>query len=98
MSLIEEKGSVSREVASAMAEGVRSSAKADFGLAVTGIAGPEGGSEEKPIGLVYMAISDENCTRVSEYRFGGDREAIQSAAAQTALEILRRYLVEMLKK
>lgn len=98
MSLIEEKGAVSREVASAMAEGVRIGAKSDFGLAVTGIAGPEGGSEEKPLGLVYVAVSDENHTRSSEYRFGGDRDAVQSAAAQTALEILRHTLVERLKE
>jgi len=94
VSLIEEKSAVSAEVASAMAEGVRRAAKVDFGLAVTGIAGPEGGSDEKPVGLVYIAFSDDDRTRASEYRFRGEREAIQFTASQMALEILRQQLVE----
>jgi len=99
--LIEEKGAVSREVAIAMAEGVRIGAGVDLGLSVTGIAGPGGGSEEKPVGLVYIALSDAGQTRAWEYRLGGEREAIQAAAAQCALEGLRLYLgdkIEALNK
>ncbi len=86
--LIEEKGAVSREVASAMAEGTRSREGVDFALAVTGIAGPGGGSSEKPIGLVYIALADDQETDVAKYRFEGRRETIQSAATQKALEML----------
>ncbi|MFQ5597487.1 MAG: CinA family protein [Nitrospiria bacterium] len=90
--LINEKGAVSKEVASAMAEGIRVEAGVDIGLAVTGIAGPGGGSRDKPVGLVYISLSDHHQTSNWEYRLRGDRETIQSEAAQTALELLRQYL------
>ncbi len=95
--LIEEKGAVSREVAIAMAESLRKNTGVDIGLAVTGIAGPGGGSEEKPVGLVYIALSDSQQTRSSEHRLRGEREAIQSAAAQCALELLRHTLVDKIE-
>ncbi len=89
--LLEEKGAVSAEVASAMAEGVRLNAGVDLGLAVTGIAGPGGGSARKPVGLVYIALSDGDDTSSSAFQFDGDRESIQSGATQMALERVRQY-------
>src|SRR6201996_982341 len=72
-SVIEANGAVSRQVAVALADGIRAKTLATFGLGITGIAGPGGGSEEKPVGLVYAAISDGEQTDVVERRFGGDR-------------------------
>ena len=91
-SLIEEHGAVSKEVARALAEGIRRNTSATFGLGVTGIAGPGGGSEEKPVGLVYVAVSDGKETEVVERRFGGDRDHIRSWASQQALDLVRRRL------
>jgi len=91
--LLKEKGAVSPEVAVAMAEGIRRKEGVALGLAVTGIAGPDGGSIEKPVGLVYIALADPERSEASRFRFEGEREAIQAEAAQTALEMLRRYLV-----
>ncbi|MFQ5781385.1 MAG: CinA family protein, partial [Nitrospiria bacterium] len=92
-SLLREKGAVSREVASAMAEGIRCGEAVDLGLAVTGIAGPSGGSVQKPVGQVYIALSDSVETRSFPFHFQGDRESIQSEAAQMALETVRQYLL-----
>jgi nicotinamide-nucleotide amidase len=92
-SLIEENGAVSREVAVALAEGIRRKTSATFGLGVTGIAGPGGGTEEKPVGLVYVAVSDGKQTDAVEKRFGGDREAVRSWASQQALDLVRRRLM-----
>jgi len=92
--LIEEKGAVSREVAFAMAEGIRRREGVEYALAVTGIAGPGGDSVTKPIGLVYIALSDGRQTHVLECRFDGDRETIQSKGTTKALE----FLVEKLKE
>lgn len=91
--LLNEKGAVSPEVALAMAEGIRRKEEVAIGLAVTGIAGPDGGSLQKPVGLVYIALSDPQESNVWRFRFEGEREAIQSQAAQMALQTLRRYLV-----
>ncbi len=91
-SLIEANGAVSKEVAVALAEGIRSKASATFGLGITGIAGPGGGSEEKPVGLVYVAVADGKQTDAVERRFGGDREHIRSWASQQALDLVRRRL------
>jgi len=91
--LLNEKGAVSAEVAVAMAEGIRRKEGVALGLAVTGIAGPGGGSIEKPVGLVYIALSDSDRAEASRFRFEGEREAIQSQAARMALETLRRYLI-----
>ena len=84
-------GAVSAQVASAMARGVRRCAGSDLGLAITGIAGPGGGTPRKPVGLVYMAVSDRRGTVVKRYQFHGDRLAIKSQAAQLALDLLRRH-------
>jgi nicotinamide-nucleotide amidase len=90
--VIEANGAVSRQVAVALAEGIRAKTLATFGLGITGIAGPGGGSEEKPVGLVYAAISDGDQTDVVERRFGGDRDHIRSWASQQALDLVRRRL------
>lgn len=92
-SILAEHGAVSREVASALAEGIRRKASATFGVGVTGIAGPSGGTEEKPVGLVYVAVSDGKQTDVVERRFGGERETIRSWASQQALDLVRRRLM-----
>ena len=92
-SLIEEQGAVSREVAGALAEGIRRKASSTFGVGVTGIAGPGGGSEEKPVGLVYVAVSDGKQTDVVEKRFSGDRETVRFWTSQQALDMVRRHLM-----
>jgi len=92
-SIIEEHGAVSSQVAAAMAQGIRRIGRTDYGLAVTGIAGPDGGSPEKPVGTVYIAISSEEGTRFKGLRFGGDRNDIRERTSQAALDILRRELI-----
>jgi len=91
--LIKEHGAVSKEVARDMARGVRHRAKTDFGLAVTGIAGPDGGTEEKPVGLVYIALADDAHTEHKRLKIPGDRELIRWRASQAALDMLRRRLI-----
>ena len=90
--LLEEHGAVSKEVAVALAEGIRRKTSATFGLGVTGIAGPGGGTEEKPVGLVYVAVTDGKQTDVVERRIGGDREHIRAWTSQQALDLVRRRL------
>jgi nicotinamide-nucleotide amidase len=91
--LIARHGAVSAEVAEAMAEGVRRRADTDFGLAVTGIAGPGGGSEEKPVGLVFIALADDAHTEHRKLNLPGDRQLIRWRASQAALDLLRRRLI-----
>jgi len=91
--LIREFGAVSQQVARDMARGVRHRAKTDFGLAVTGIAGPEGGTEEKPVGLVFIALADDAHTEHKRFVLPGDRELIRWRASQAALDMLRRRLI-----
>jgi len=91
--LILKHGAVSSEVAEAMAEGVRHRADTDFGLAVTGIAGPGGGTEEKPVGLVYIALSDDAHTEHRKLMIPGDRNLIRWRSSQAALDLLRRRLI-----
>ncbi len=90
--LIERHGAVSAEVAIALAEGVRHSAASTLGIGITGIAGPGGGSPEKPVGTVHMALADGMVTSERLFRFGGDRARIRHLASQTALDMIRRYL------
>lgn len=87
-----EKGAVSAEVARAMARGARRLAGSDLALAVTGIAGPDGGSPEKPVGTVFIALADASGCVAKEYRFSGDRENIRTITAVTAMDWLRRRL------
>src|SRR3954470_10182669 len=91
--VIERHGAVSAEVAEAMAEGVRRRADTDFGIAVTGIAGPGGGTEEKPVGLVYIALSDDAHTEHRKLMIPGDRHLIRWRSSQAALDLLRRRLI-----
>jgi nicotinamide-nucleotide amidase len=83
-------GAVSAEVAAEMAEGVRRVCETDVGLSVTGIAGPTGGTAEKPVGLVYWAVSHPGGTVVRTKVFQGEREEVQTAAAYAVLDLLRR--------
>ncbi len=91
--LIEQHGAVSEEIARAMAEGVRNRARSTYSLATTGIAGPTGGSEEKPVGTVYVARADENETKVKKLFFPSDRETFKQLVAQVAFEMLRQKLI-----
>jgi nicotinamide-nucleotide amidase len=91
--LIEKHGAVSEEVARAMVEGVRKRAKSTYGLATTGIAGPSGGTEEKPVGTVYVALTDEKETKIRKLFFPTDRETFKQLVAQVAFEMLRRKLI-----
>ena len=86
-------GAVSAHAAGAMAHGIRQVAQADVGLAITGIAGPAGGTAEKPVGLVYFGLADSQRVRTLRCQFFGDRTTIKAQAAQTALDWLRRYLL-----
>lgn len=86
-------GAVSSQAAAEMAEGVRKSCKTDIGVSATGIAGPTGGSEEKPVGLIYLALSTKGGVQEEEHRFSGERRQIKEYSAQAALDMLRRYLL-----
>jgi PncC family amidohydrolase len=83
-----EHGAVSEPVARAMAVGARIAFHADYGVGVTGIAGPGGGTDEKPVGLVYIAVADKDGTEVVRYVFDGGRESIKMRTAEQALELL----------
>lgn len=87
-------GAVSPQVAKAMASGVRSRARSSYGLAVTGIAGPSGGTEEKPVGLVFTALASEQGVDVVKNQFLGNREQVKFQASQKALDMLRRALLQ----
>jgi competence/damage-inducible protein CinA-like protein len=91
--LIESKGAVSPEVAQSLAQGIRRRIGATLGIGITGIAGPSGGSPEKPVGLVYIALADANGSRDRTLRFPGDRERIRWHASQAALDMLRRHFI-----
>jgi nicotinamide-nucleotide amidase len=93
--LLAAHGAVSRETAVAMAEGIRERSGSDLALAVTGIAGPGGGSVEKPVGLVYIALANAAGCEVRECRFSGSREEIRVRTAGTAMEWLKRYLASL---
>jgi nicotinamide-nucleotide amidase len=91
---LERHGAVSAETAAAMAAGVRERLGADLAVAVTGIAGPGGGTEEKPVGLVYLHAEGPEGGRGVEFQFAGDRESIRRRAAVTALHLVRRLLTQ----
>jgi nicotinamide-nucleotide amidase len=90
---ISESGAVSIEVVLQMAEGVKSISGTDLGLAVTGIMGPTGATEDKPVGLVYIGICDDKVCTGKEFRFGDDRILNKQRTAQAALDMLRRHLL-----
>ena len=85
-------GAVSRETAREMAQGMLKTSGADFALSITGIAGPDGGSSEKPVGLVYIALAYNDGCDVKELRFGLDRDLIRILSAKSALDLLRRHI------
>jgi nicotinamide-nucleotide amidase len=90
--MLAQYGAVSEEVAAAMAEGVRAVTGAVYGLGVSGVAGPDGGSEEKPVGLVYLALAGEEGTTVERHLFPGDRQTVRAWSATAALHLLRTRL------
>lgn len=89
---LDEFGAVSEPVARAMAQGVREFSGTTYGLGVTGIAGPTGGTPQKPVGTVFIAISSAAVTEVKSYRFYGGREKIKIMSSHTALNLLRSIL------
>src|SRR5437773_4488342 len=91
--LIEKNGAVSEQVACALAEHARACARSDYALATTGVAGPGGGSPEKPVGTVYIALAASSKTIAKRLFFPTDRETFKQIAAQAALELLRRRLI-----
>jgi nicotinamide-nucleotide amidase len=91
--LIEKHGAVSEKVARALAEHARACAKSDYALATTGVAGPSGGSPEKPVGTVYVALAASGETIAKKLFFPTDRETFKQIATQAALELLRRKLI-----
>jgi nicotinamide-nucleotide amidase len=91
--LIGQHGAVSEQVVCAMAEGARARAGATYALSTTGIAGPSGGSSEKPVGTVYIALALPNEVRAKKLFFPNDRETFKQQTAQAAFEFLRRRLV-----
>ena len=91
--LIAQHGAVSAEVAKSLAQGIRLRTGADIGLGITGIAGPTGATETKPVGLVYVAVSDAQGTESAERTFRGDRNRIREWASQYALDLVRRRLM-----
>jgi nicotinamide-nucleotide amidase len=92
--MLTEHGAVSEPVATTMAEGIRTRSRVDIGIGVTGIAGPDGGTPEKPVGTVCVAASSAGAMRVRTFRFVGGREMVKFQASQAALDMVRRLLLE----
>ncbi len=92
--MIREHGAVSPQTAIAMAKGVRRISGTDYGLSVTGIAGPQGGSREKPIGLVYIGFAHKDGAYFQRFLFDGPRRMNKERAAQAALNVVRLYLLK----
>lgn len=93
--LIASRGAVSEEAARAMAEGARSRLGSDWALALTGIAGPDGGTPDKPVGLVHIALAGRSGTEAERRVFPGRRDAVKTQASQRALDLLRRRLMDL---
>ncbi len=92
--LLASYGAVSAEVACAMAEGLQKKTGCDVALAVTGIAGPDGGTDEKPIGLVYIAVRYQDKTVHKEVRLNGNRERIRTMTAMHAMNMARCLILD----
>lgn len=90
--IITSKGGVSAECTQAMARGARARLRAGVSLAISGIAGPGGGTPDKPVGLVYVALASPHGTWVEEHRFAGERGENRQAACDAALDLLLRHL------
>ena len=93
MEMIHRHGAVSREVAAALAEGIRYRCESTFGVGITGVAGPMGGTAEKPVGLVFHAVASDSGTEVVQRNFPGDRKRIRRFASPMALDMVRRKLM-----
>lgn len=91
--MIERHGAVSREVAAALAEGIRYRCESTLGVGITGVAGPGGGTPEKPVGLVFHAVATDRGTEVVQRKFAGDRKRIRRFASTMALDMVRRKLM-----
>jgi nicotinamide-nucleotide amidase len=92
--VLERHGAVSAETAAAMARGARERLGADVAVAVTGVAGPGGGTAEKPVGLVYVHASGPDGERTADFSWSSDRETIRRRATATALHLVRRLLTQ----
>jgi nicotinamide-nucleotide amidase len=90
---IREFGAVSSQTAQAMARGVRDLSRTNLGLGITGIAGPGGGTSQKPVGLIYIALSDGKNAECKEFKFLGNRKEVKNKSSQAALDLLRKYLI-----
>ena len=90
--LLLEHGAVSEPTACAMADGVRSAFSSDWGIGITGIAGPSGGTADKPVGLVHWAVAGPAGVAADHRVFGGDRSSVRLWSAHLALDLLRRQL------
>jgi len=91
--MIDRHGAVSREVAAALAEGIRYRCESDLGVGITGVAGPSGGTAEKPVGLVFHAVANDRGTEIVQRNFPGDRKRIRRFASTMALDMLRKKLM-----
>ena len=91
--MIHRHGAVSREVAAALAEGIRYRCESTFGVGITGVAGPTGGTSEKPVGLVFHAVASDSGTEIVQRIFPGDRKRIRRFASTMALDMLRKKLM-----
>jgi nicotinamide-nucleotide amidase len=89
---LEEFGAVSKETAEAMAQGARRRTGAAYAISITGVAGPDAGTEKAPVGMVYIGLADGSGCQVAHRQFLGDRDRIRAFAAQMALDMLRRRL------
>ncbi|RME28263.1 MAG: nicotinamide-nucleotide amidohydrolase family protein, partial [Candidatus Zixiibacteriota bacterium] len=88
-------GAVSEECAKQMASGCRQRCESDYALAITGIAGPEGGSEEKPVGTVFIGLASRHNVSARKFMLGTERETIRARAVYAALEMLRREILDI---
>ena len=89
--VLQRAGAVSEETARQMAQGVRSRIGSAIGVGITGIAGPDGGTAEKPVGLVYIAVADQKHTVIRKNIFTGTRQQIKYRTTQTALDMIRHF-------
>lgn len=91
-SVIEQYGAVSEPVAAAMAMGALKHSLADYSIAVTGVAGPDGGSEEKPVGTVWIGLASKKLVQAQKYLFDGDREMVRQLTMKAAIEWLIKHI------
>ena len=90
---LEKFGAVSEEVAKEMAEGIRSKVGSDLAISTTGIAGPDGGSDQKPVGLVYIGIATPEGVHAKKFQFYGERESVRQLTVQAALNEVRLHML-----